>query len=99
MASPASPCKIVSRPAAMVHGGLGVKASEFETVVDHLEVHSYYKPPITVIDVLRSQTKDLTQIIESGRLSEALPVSSGAMRCTVAIGETASDLIEGGVRV
>lgn len=30
------PCQIISRPAAVVHGGLGIKASEFEIVVNHL---------------------------------------------------------------
>ena len=30
------PCKVISRPAAVVHGGLGIKASEFNIVVDHL---------------------------------------------------------------
>ena len=30
------PCKIISRPAAVTHGGLGIKASEFDIVVNHL---------------------------------------------------------------
>jgi len=30
------PCKIISRPAAVTHGGLGIKASEFDIVVQHL---------------------------------------------------------------
>ncbi len=30
------PCKVISRPAAVVHGGLGIKASEFDIVVNHL---------------------------------------------------------------
>ncbi len=30
------PCKIISRPAAVAHGGLGIKASEFDIVVNHL---------------------------------------------------------------
>jgi hemoglobin len=30
------PCKIISRPAAVVHGGMGIKASEFNIVVAHL---------------------------------------------------------------
>jgi len=30
------PCKVISRPAAVVHGGLGIKASEFNIVVNHL---------------------------------------------------------------
>jgi hemoglobin len=30
------PCKIISRPAAVAHGGLGIKASEFNIVVQHL---------------------------------------------------------------
>ena len=30
------PCKVISRPARVVHGGLGIKASEFDIVVNHL---------------------------------------------------------------
>ncbi len=30
------PCKVISRPAAVVHGGLGIKASEFDIVVNHI---------------------------------------------------------------
>jgi hemoglobin len=30
------PCKVISRPAAVTHGGLGIKASEFNIVVNHL---------------------------------------------------------------
>jgi hemoglobin len=30
------PCKIISRSAAKTHGGLGIKASEFNIVVQHL---------------------------------------------------------------
>jgi hemoglobin len=30
------PCKIISRSAAKTHGGLGIKASEFDIVVQHL---------------------------------------------------------------
>jgi hemoglobin len=30
------PCKIISRPAATTHGGLGIKASEFDIVAQHL---------------------------------------------------------------
>lgn len=30
------PCKIISRPAKVTHGGLGIKASEFNIVVQHL---------------------------------------------------------------
>jgi hemoglobin len=30
------PCKVISRPAAVTHGGLGIKASEFDIVVQHL---------------------------------------------------------------
>ncbi len=30
------PCKITSRPANVTHGGLGIKASEFDIVVGHL---------------------------------------------------------------
>lgn len=30
------PCKIISRSAAVTHGGLGIKASEFNIVVQHL---------------------------------------------------------------
>ena len=30
------PCMIISRPAAVTHGGLGIKASEFDIVANHL---------------------------------------------------------------
>ena len=30
------PCKIISRPASTTHGGLGIKASEFNIVAQHL---------------------------------------------------------------
>ena len=30
------PCKVISRTAAVTHGGLGIKASEFDIVVNHL---------------------------------------------------------------
>lgn len=30
------PCKVISRPANVAHGGLGIKASEFDIVVGHL---------------------------------------------------------------
>ena len=30
------PCKVISRPANVTHGGLGIKASEFNIVVQHL---------------------------------------------------------------
>lgn len=30
------PCKVISRPAAVTHGGLGIKASEFNIVVNHI---------------------------------------------------------------
>jgi len=30
------PCKVISRSAAVTHGGLGIKASEFDIVVNHL---------------------------------------------------------------
>ena len=30
------PCKVISRPTAVAHGGLGIKASEFDIVVQHL---------------------------------------------------------------
>ena len=30
------PCKVISRPAKVAHGGLGIKASEFDIVVGHL---------------------------------------------------------------
>ena len=30
------PCKIISRPAKVAHGGLGIKATEFNIVVNHL---------------------------------------------------------------
>ncbi len=30
------PCKLISRSAAVTHGGMGIKASEFDIVVNHL---------------------------------------------------------------
>ena len=30
------PCKVISRPAKVTHGGLGIKATEFNIVVGHL---------------------------------------------------------------
>jgi hemoglobin len=30
------PCKVISRTAAVTHGGLGIKASEFDIVANHL---------------------------------------------------------------
>ena len=30
------PCKVISRPAKVTHGGLGIKASEFNIVANHL---------------------------------------------------------------
>lgn len=30
------PCKVISRPANVAHGGMGIKASEFNIVVQHL---------------------------------------------------------------
>ena len=30
------PCQVISRPAAVTHGGLGIKASEFNIVVGHI---------------------------------------------------------------
>lgn len=35
-AATGGPCKIISRPAATTHGGLGIKASEFNIVAQHL---------------------------------------------------------------
>lgn len=35
-AATGGPCKIISRPAATTHGGLGIKASEFAIVAQHL---------------------------------------------------------------
>ncbi len=30
------PCQVISRPADVVHGGMGIKASEFNIVAQHL---------------------------------------------------------------
>ena len=35
-AATGGPCKIISRTAAITHGGLGIKASEFNIVAQHL---------------------------------------------------------------
>jgi len=55
------PCKVISRPAAVVHGGLGIKASEFDIVVNHLiDTLNKFKAPakeqeelLTIIGSLR----------------------------------------------
>ena len=55
------PCKVISRPAAVVHGGLGIKASEFDIVVNHLvDTLNMFKVPakdqkelLTIIGTLR----------------------------------------------
>ena len=55
------PCKIISRPAAVAHGGLGIKASEFDIVVNHLvDSLNKFKVPekeqkelLTIIGTLR----------------------------------------------
>ena len=51
------PCKVISRPAAVVHGGLGIKASEFNIVVNHL-VDSLNK-----FEVAEEEQKELLDII------------------------------------
>lgn len=55
------PCKVISRPAAVVHGGLGIKASEFDIVVNHLiDSLNMFKVPereqqelLTIVGTLR----------------------------------------------
>jgi len=55
------PCKVISRPAKVVHGGLGIKASEFDIVVNHLvDTLNKFKVPekeqqelLTIIGSLR----------------------------------------------
>ena len=55
------PCRVISRPAAVTHGGLGIKASEFDIVVNHLaDTLSKFKVPekeqqelLTIIGTLR----------------------------------------------
>ncbi len=55
------PCKIISRPAAVTHGGLKIKASEFNIVVAHLvDTLNKFKVPakeqkelLTIIGTLR----------------------------------------------
>lgn len=55
------PCKIISRPAATTHGGLGIKASEFNIVAQHL-VDSLNK-----FKVPAKEHKELMAIIASLR--------------------------------
>lgn len=55
------PCKVISRPAAVTHGGLGIKATEFNIVVNHL-VDSLNK-----FDVPAKEQKELLTIVGSLR--------------------------------
>ncbi len=51
------PCKVISRPAAVTHGGLGIKASEFNIVVNHLvDTLNKFKVP-------KKEQKELMDII------------------------------------
>ena len=55
------PCKIISRPAATTHGGLGIKASEFDIVAQHLvDTLNKFKVP-------EKEHKELMAIIASLR--------------------------------
>ena len=55
------PCKVISRSAAKTHGGLGIKASEFDVVAQHLvDTLNKFKVPekehnelMTIIGTLR----------------------------------------------
>lgn len=55
------PCKVISRPAKVVHGGLGIKATEFNIVVNHL-VDSLNK-----FEVPAKEQKELLAIVGSLR--------------------------------
>jgi len=55
------PCKVISRTAKVVHGGLGIKASEFDIVVGHL-VSS-----LDSLEVPAAEQKELLAIIGSLR--------------------------------
>jgi len=55
------PCKVISRPAAVTHGGLGIKSSEFNIVVNHL-VDSLNK-----FKVPEKEQKELLAIVGSLR--------------------------------
>ena len=55
------PCKIISRPAATTHGGLGIKASEFDIVAQHLvDTLNKFKVP-------KKEHKELIAIIATLR--------------------------------
>jgi hemoglobin len=55
------PCKIISRPAATTHGGLGIKASEFDIVAQHLV------DTLNTYNVPEKEHKDLMAIIATLR--------------------------------
>lgn len=55
------PCQIISRPAAVTHGGLGIKASEFNIVVNHL-VDS-----LNSFEVPEKETEELLAIVATLR--------------------------------
>lgn len=55
------PCKVISRPAKVVHGGSGIKATEFNIVVNHL-VDSLNK-----FEVPAKEQKELLAIVGSLR--------------------------------
>lgn len=51
------PCKVISRSAAVTHGGLGIKASEFDIVVNHLV------ETLNMFEVPAKEHKELLAII------------------------------------
>ena len=53
------PCKIISRPAKTVHGGLGITEREFNIVVEHL-VQTLEK-----FNVPQAEKSELLEIISS----------------------------------
>lgn len=55
------PCKIISRPAATTHGGLGIKASEFNIVAQHLV------DTLNTLKVPEKEHKELMAIIATLR--------------------------------
>lgn len=60
-AATGGPCKIISRPAATTHGGLGIKASEFAIVAQHLV------DTLNKFDVPEKEHNELMAIIGSLR--------------------------------
>src|SRR5215470_724352 len=60
------PCKVISRPAKTVHGGLGITGAEFEIVVGHLsEALDKYKVPAAehkeLMAIIATLRKDIVE--------------------------------------